>query len=569
MASTIQSLLSAPFGLYLDHEVLSPECKCTPQKPVELRNVMLEHDGAPTGLTFCEWTQPESFLHKKAVKGAELPVRIRGILPITYLNWLSADGCKLILKELRRRDYASRKAARRGPVANSNLTLDHIFNANGKLIDKKRYIKIMIQATKAGPAVHLNSEVAPGYLVLLTTDQKRQYRIKSLDVECYQRSRLFLERYSVLHTLRTIANLPSTKGMLTPVSHRTPEWFVSQYMERLLHNEDAEDADMSTALDLESDSQEAYLRPHKRRKLRHISKAEVLSKIAAHAKWLVENQKKQKQNKIFEPSEWGRFVREAQQYREQSKQEGYHWGTLRGEVTRFEEDIQSSSSDDEGRMDIDKPSSSRRTLKRKAPQQVPRRNRILSPEVGPSIHGQRSTSPASLAPSETFSNHYDSDFTTDGSSSPSDDDDSDTYPSRINIPLTAYAAGIPVLVTLSKPPLIPRQGSSWICPVEDCLYEIDLWKPTREQLMALGQLASPLVSGRWSWGNPLTRSCFATLVDEHYGEHLLACGVKLVEEGGKNTVQWVGPQPSRAAMDKPTPDAQETIIKEEENFSQS
>lgn len=47
---TVYELLSKPFGPFLDSIILSPECKTTPQKPVELKDVLLLlDDDEPTG----------------------------------------------------------------------------------------------------------------------------------------------------------------------------------------------------------------------------------------------------------------------------------------------------------------------------------------------------------------------------------------------------------------------------------------------------------------------------------------------------------------------------------------
>ena len=173
-----------------------------------------------------------------------------------------------------------------------------------------------------------------------------------MDVETYKRSHLFLSRYRVLHDLRTIHKLPSSKR--TPITERTPEWFVSQYIEHLLHREDTED-DQDQPMDSdESDTEELYLPPNRRRRARHISRAEVLSLLAMHVGWLIQEQKKQRFDKFFDPSEWGRFEAEANKYRQKARLENLQWGTFRGTVTAFEEENDSSSSED--RMDIDEPS---------------------------------------------------------------------------------------------------------------------------------------------------------------------------------------------------------------------
>jgi hypothetical protein len=190
-----------------------------------------------------------------------------------------------------------------------------------------------------------------------------------MDSETYSRSRLFLSRFRLLYDLETLIKQP--RRFETRLKDRTPEWFVSQYMEYLVSPEDAEDSYNNSQPpeipgDLDDESDEVYLPPKKRRNLRRISRAEVLSMLAMHAKWLVQQQKDRKFNKILDPGQWGRFLSEAHQYREQARQENLEWGTFRGEVNNFEEGTESESSSEDG-MQVDRPTN---LGKRKAPPAV-------------------------------------------------------------------------------------------------------------------------------------------------------------------------------------------------------
>ena len=49
MAASLRELLSEPLGTYYDYEILSDECQTSAQRPVELKDVMLEYHGGPIG----------------------------------------------------------------------------------------------------------------------------------------------------------------------------------------------------------------------------------------------------------------------------------------------------------------------------------------------------------------------------------------------------------------------------------------------------------------------------------------------------------------------------------------
>ncbi|KAI0747294.1 hypothetical protein BC629DRAFT_1685875 [Irpex lacteus] len=523
---TVYELLSKPFGPFLDSIILSPECKTTPQKPVELKDVLLQlDDDEPTGLTFSEWSQPESPHYRPGHGHAEDSgdsVELRGLLSIKKLSWLSKEGQNLLTQALRRRDYNIRRKKHGAATRESNLTLKHVFNEDGKLRMKRTYIKVILKATKQGPAVYMNSEKAPGALVLRTADHNRNYKVLGMNPRTYQKSHLFLSRYRVLHDIRTIANLPLAAS--TPLIQRTPDWFATQFVEHLLHRETArarhgyrsnsESQDSS-----DSDDSEARPPPNKRRRVQHNLKAEVLSLLAVHAEWLVGEQRRQKQNKFFDPIAWDRFRAMASQYRLRGRLENLQWGTFRGEPNAFKDDADSSASED--------------SMGERVPRRRARRKRTS--------HHQRSSSPDDITPeveqtpshlqppADTYENHYDSDFTTASSSSASTDTDS--LCSRPTSPSPAFAAKMPA--ELLVPPKMPRNGP-WICHVHGCLYDINLQDLRREQMALLHpQDAAFVRAGRWCLDDPVIVGCFAKLASEHFKDHLTACGLVLVKEGRK------------------------------------
>lgn len=89
-----------------------------------------------------------------------MPVRMKGLLEIRSLKWLSEKGSSILLKAFRARDVSERKlAARGGVVQESNLELRHVFDLKtGRLRDSSTCFKIILAAKKAGPAVYLSCE---------------------------------------------------------------------------------------------------------------------------------------------------------------------------------------------------------------------------------------------------------------------------------------------------------------------------------------------------------------------------------------------------------------------------
>lgn len=84
--------------------------------------------------------------------------------------------------------------------------------------------------------------------------------------------------------------------------------------------------------------------------------------------------------------------------------------------------------------------------------------------------------------------------------------------------------------------MMPHNGP-WICPVYDCLYELDLRRLNREQSEVLWpEEAEYISSGRWNVDAPEVQECFAKLVSKHYEDHLAAHGFTLVKKGEQVSV---------------------------------
>lgn len=175
-----------------------------------------------------------------------------------------------------------------------------------------------------------------------------------MDCETYARSRLYLSRYRVLYDLKVLV---STHPNPIPLEERTAEWFVTKYVDSLSYPESGETQRLIYQPDdeeIDPKYNDGRLIAGRRRRLRHISRAEIRSLLGMHAKWLVQDQKRQKQNKVLDPATWGRWLADSRRYRAEAQKEGYSWGIFHGGDDEYEiNDRYSSSDDDSNRMDVD------------------------------------------------------------------------------------------------------------------------------------------------------------------------------------------------------------------------
>jgi hypothetical protein len=147
------------------------------------------------------------------------------------------------------------------------------------------------------------------------------YDIKSLDVETFERSQNFLERYRLWALIDDIIATDSRK---TPIESRTIDWLVDSYLahfrKRDLHKRlifDARDEDV----DEEGNTT-------KRRHRRHIPRAEIVGLFAAHAEWILAQHLATTSSavrKLDIPS-WISFCKRVKSARKAAKSEGIRWG---------------------------------------------------------------------------------------------------------------------------------------------------------------------------------------------------------------------------------------------------
>lgn len=206
--------------------------------------------------------------------------------------------------------------------------------------------------------------------------RNRSFHVQSMDVETYALSRLYLARYRLLRDMRDlirIAREQSDKNISN--DDLTFEWYVKQYLQhksttpyfhehRLIHDSD-EDSDVEPKTN-------GQLKLGKIRKLRHVSRAEVRSLFAMHARWLVHDQRKVKfqKSRVINLESWKASLQECKRWRESARREDPE--TLFGVFDKNEQPNTplDESEDEDDQMDVDEeihPPIKPPTRKRKQP----------------------------------------------------------------------------------------------------------------------------------------------------------------------------------------------------------
>lgn len=154
----------------------------------------------------------------------------------------------------------------------------------------------------------------------------------------------YLSRYRTLRLLSDLIKvhaqtLSSTGDRTAPREDRTAAWFADLYEEhmsrsyfprtrRLIYDSDDSDIEPRSG---------GKLKPGHEHILRHIPRAEVLSLLAANAKWVLEEQSARQGNTRFLDIEvWNTWVQESRAARQDAARQGAKWGR----------DLVASSSDD-------------------------------------------------------------------------------------------------------------------------------------------------------------------------------------------------------------------------------
>ena len=146
-----------------------------------------------------------------------------------------------------------------------------------------------------------------------------------------------------LHELLALdANINTHTTNNTPLPHRTPEWFADLYIEHMAYAGEARQHRLHYVSDSDSDVQpcgNGKLRPGREHVLRHVSRAEVLSRIAEHGRWVVQEVRKQ-QKRLIDVDVWEAWLRDARRIRWEAAQEGRRWGVWEGDEIPLEEPME-------------------------------------------------------------------------------------------------------------------------------------------------------------------------------------------------------------------------------------
>ncbi|KAI0335253.1 hypothetical protein GY45DRAFT_1366832 [Cubamyces sp. BRFM 1775] len=564
---TLRELVEEPFGPYLEADVLTAACKNTTSKNVlALRRLLLECGGKVTGHVFlhvltsliqslhrvnrldeCEPTQPEY----DADRFSDTPVRFRGILEIQSLSWLTEDAYATIEQELRARDVNARKA-RGGQGSASVISLKSMYDStNGGQVK----IKVEIQGVKHLPAVYLSSVFAPDGLLIVSgrTESYRRFTVESLHIHTFKRSRLYLARYRLYNVMTNLlcldAGLNHHQSNKTPLSKRTPDWFIDLYMTHMAQHgatrrhRPVHDSDSDSDIEPHSGGRMRDAREHT---LRHVSRAEVYSLFATHAEWVVQEVAALRMHKWLDVDLWKRWLVDIRRIRRLAAREGVQWGVSDGV------EVSLGSIDEEiPPVAPPKPKKGKKTHQTR----VQTRN---SSRASTSSSTRRSTNspalnapapaPAYRAPSPMFDDTmlrtYDSDFSTASTPPGSPSSSSSGLPdSRPASPVD------PDIVALIPSEFyVPPQVSAtfqWACPVQECGYLIDLLHLTEENLATEDVTEDEkrrLKGRRWNIREDWVREAFGYMVDKHLLKHLDEWGIRLEMQGRRFKAVWKHPQ---------------------------
>ncbi|OJA18720.1 hypothetical protein AZE42_01247 [Rhizopogon vesiculosus] len=464
--------------------------------------------------------------------------RFRGILSIVSPLWLSEVGSKRVEGELNLR--ARMRSIREGERAPPDMTLEELFNgARGYLgrkdhltdDDEKLELKLKIQGFKNMPAVYMLSKEVPHGLLWTSKDCDRRYEIATMDSYTFQHSENFFWRYRLLALMKKIVEEDPRR---TSLEKRTPEWFVSQYIQRFAHPPntthkrliyDSDDSDVS-------DDGTTHLPRHPRR----IHKSDILRLFATQSEWFVTDNEV-KRSKLLPSKPWDQFRKAVRKARWQGWPiGGEHNPDLELEPDREEVDeLEDDNDDDDDTMDLVARNpvigKTNETVRRKIDKAKTERN--LPPNRR--IVFSPSSSSSSDETDPVTAHAYISDFSEDSSATASD-----SSVEVVDARLRGFRALIPP--QLFQVPDLPGPDNRWWCRVPHCDYLIDMQDLKEENVQGLsGDSVFYLMEKRWRsiQEDKKAQSCFFEMASVHYKTHLERLDLKLVQTGGKVGVDWI------------------------------
>lgn len=526
----IEELLRDPFGPYRDEEVLSAECQSKQGQTLVLNSFQLAYNDEIIGLDESE--QP---LGTGEVDARQY--RFRGILSIRFPFWLSQVGVKRVEAELNSR--ALTRSMREGQRPLPAITLEELFRLKNKYLgrtlvsgdNEELELRLKIQGFKNFPALYMMSKQVPHGLFWNSKDCGRSYEVATMDISTFQRSENFFWRYRLLALMTKIVG-----EARTPVEKRTPEWFVSQYIERFAHPASDEHERLIYDSD-DSDIDEGKTRLP--RYPRRVHRRDVLGLFAAQSEWFITDNEV-KRNRIFPFKSWNQFRKEVRKARWKAARNNVIWGWPIGR--EHDPDLESDPDNDEGEEEEDDEDTRNVVMQNPIigkPNEVVRRkidkakNKSTLPSARRAESISSSSSSDDLDPARAHA--YMSDFSGESSVAASDSSDE-----SVDARLPEFGELIPH--QLSQVPELPGPDNRWWCPVPDCGHMIDLQHLTGDDIKALpGPTVFYLMQKKWQSirEDERAKQCFFETVSQHYGDHFADLGLTFVHTREKTGIDRI------------------------------
>ncbi|KZT65148.1 hypothetical protein DAEQUDRAFT_814482 [Daedalea quercina L-15889] len=503
----LDELYDEPYGPYLETEALTEACKSVPTKVLGLTNFMLECGGSPIGLDQSEKWQPE-YQDARVEKHG---VRFRGVLAIETLEWLQPLARKKIKEDIRHRHVTiSHKENSRVPRESETPSLEYLY-LNSR---RKHRLKIVIQGVKNLPALYLRGYLPNGLLITSELGPRQVRRFQ------------YLGRYRTLAILERILHIDKdnrdARGEERPNKERTPQWFAMMYKKHIASAAMARKHRIvwtSSDSDI-ADGTEGQMKNGREHVLRHVPTAEVLSLLATHAEWILDEQRLRKK-KFLDMDVWGEWVRTSRKGRIDAWKNSVSWGWF--------DDVDPNGpieSDDEiiepARQQAKKKAKAKARQKQIQPATARFEQPLFYPEEDEDVDQ---------------GNIYDPDFSPPSSPPASDWDSDDSLLSSTSAPDPAIVSLIPI--ALYYPPMLPDSSFIWVCPVKHCGHELSLLELSDEDYSCLSARdVQAFRRGGWNLSEHWVQAAFMQLVSKHYDDHLARLGIVLQRHGRKATFVW-------------------------------
>ncbi|KAJ7766861.1 hypothetical protein B0H16DRAFT_1687045 [Mycena metata] len=429
MATTIKTILAAPFGPYKDSDILNPSWVPKGKKLAQLSRLRLLQDEKITG-----FDSSERYL--TSAKDSA-PVFFFGVLIIDKLEWLSGDGRAVLQKELKKRDktLSTHRSSQNSQKASEprNLTLTGLYDKGPHQGFK---LSVCIFCEKHSPAMFMTDKDYPRSLVLNSKDQLRSYQILSLERGSYHLSHNFFERYRLVSLVTEIMQKYGYPPNTLRIDMLEKAYSMKHKEEKLSH---------AVIFAEDGAAPENPL-------LRHVSKAEVREVFAAQCGWLLAFYLKTPTCPL-DIREWCKFVLQVWQAKRHPKKPK-NWSR-----THEDDDIWASDPDEAADNDyaviaksLAKFGGTAAEWEELLVRRITRPRKAQEPDI---------YEPPPPLPKV----NYDPDFSEPSTPGCSDAEyDSDSP----KVPLSS------TLMHVSQPPSLLPGRFVWDCPVPACAYSIDL-----------------------------------------------------------------------------------------------